>query len=100
VVELLKAYGVPLKGKRAVVVGRSVIVGKPVALLLLDEDATVTVCHSKTENLADIARQADVLVAAVGIPRFITADMVKVGAAVVDVGIHPLADGTLCGDVA
>ena len=87
-----------LDGKRAVVVGRSNIVGKPMALLLLAADATVTVCHSRTENLAEITREADILVAAVGRPNFITADMVKPGAAVIDVGINRV-DGALLGDV-
>lgn len=98
VIHMLKRYGVPLQGKHAVVVGRSNIVGKPVALLLLQENCTVTVCHSRTENLAEITRQADILVAAVGKPRMITRDMVKEGAAVVDVGINRV-DGKLCGDV-
>lgn len=98
IIELLKAYGVPLKGKHAVVVGRSNIVGKPVAMLLLNEDCTVTICHSNTKNLFFHTMQADILVAAVGKPRMITADMVKPGAAVIDVGINRV-DGKLCGDV-
>ena len=98
VVHMLRRYQVPLCGKHAVVVGRSNIVGKPCALLLLKENCTVTVCHSRTENLADITRQADILVAAVGKAKMITADMVKEGAAVVDVGINRV-DGKLCGDV-
>ena len=98
VIHMLKAYNVPLSGKHAVVVGRSNIVGKPVALLLLNENCTVTVCHSRTEDLASYTRQADVLVAAVGRAKMITADMVKEGAAVVDVGINRV-DGKLCGDV-
>ena len=98
VIHMLKSYNVPLAGKHAVVVGRSNIVGKPAALLLLQENCTVTVCHSRTENLAAVTRQADVLVAAVGKPKMITADMVKEGAAVVDVGINRV-DGKLCGDV-
>lgn len=99
IMRLLEEYGVELQGKHAVVVGRSDLVGKPVASLLLNANATVTVCHSKTKNLGEITRQADVLVAAVGKPRFITAEMVKKGAAVVDVGITKLDDGSLSGDV-
>ena len=95
---MLKAAGVPIAGKNAVVIGRSNIVGKPMALLLLQENATVTICHSRTENLAEYTRWADILVAAVGKPRFVTADMVKEGAAVLDVGINRV-DGKLCGDV-
>ena len=81
------------------VVGRSNIVGKPMAMLLLRENCTVTICHSKTRNLKEFTQKADVLVAAIGRPKFITADMVKPGAAVIDVGINRLADGKLCGDV-
>lgn len=95
---MLKAAGVPIAGKNAVLIGRSNIVGKPMALLLLQENATVTICHSRTENLAEYTRRADILVAAVGKPRFVTADMVKEGAAVLDVGINRV-DGKLCGDV-
>ena len=95
---MLKSAGIPLEGKEAVVVGRSNIVGKPMALLLLQENATVTICHSRTRDLAAQTRRADILVAAIGKPRFITADMVKPGAVVVDVGINR-ADGKLCGDV-
>ena len=95
---MLKAAGVPIAGKNAVVIGRSNIVGKPMALLLLQENATVTICHSRTENLAEYTRRTDILVAAVGKPRFVTADMVKEGAAVLDVGINRV-DGKLCGDV-
>lgn len=95
---MLKAAGVPIAGKNAVVIGRSNIVGKPMALLLLQENATVTICHSRTEDLAEHTRRADILVAAVGKPRFVTADMVKEGAAVLDVGINRV-DGKLCGDV-
>ena len=98
VLHMLKQAGVPLAGKDAVVVGRSNIVGKPMALLLLQENCTVTLCHSRTENLAAHTRQADILVAAVGKPGFITADMVKPGAAVIDVGINRTAAG-LRGDV-
>jgi methylenetetrahydrofolate dehydrogenase (NADP+)/methenyltetrahydrofolate cyclohydrolase len=92
VIELLQREGVPLAGRRAVVIGRSEIVGKPMALLLLQRDATVTVCHSRTVDLPAIAREADVLVAAIGRPAFVTADMVKPGAAVVDVGTTPVTD--------
>lgn len=99
VMELLHAYGISVAGKECVVVGRSNIVGKPQALLLLEENGTVTVCHSKTKDLAAVTRRADILVAAVGRPRFITAEMVKEGAVVVDVGINRLPDGKLCGDV-
>ena len=96
---MLRAANVPVAGRRAVVLGRSNIVGKPMALLLLRENATVTVCHSRTENLAEVCRQADFLVAAIGKAKFITGDMVKPGAAVIDVGINRGADGKLCGDV-
>lgn len=95
---MLKKAGVPLAGKEAVVIGRSNIVGKPTAMLLLRENCTVTVCHSKTENLKDHTRRADILVAAVGKPRFVTTDMVKPGAAVIDVGINRTEAG-LAGDV-
>lgn len=98
IIRLLKEYNVPLEGKHAVVVGRSDIVGKPVSKLLLNENCTVTVCHSKTENLAEHTRHADILVSAVGKPYLITADMVKPGAAVIDVGINRV-DGKLVGDV-
>ena len=97
--ELLRRGGVPLDGAEAVVVGRSNIVGKPMALLLMQANCTVTVCHSHTKNLADVVRRADVVVAAIGKPKFITADMIKPGAAVIDVGINRLPDGSLCGDV-
>ena len=99
VMELLRHYGISVCGKHCVIIGRSNIVGKPQAMLMLKENATVTVCHSRTVGLADIARTADILVAAVGRPRFVTADMVKDGAVVVDVGINRMADGKLCGDV-
>ena len=96
--ELLKRAGVPFKGAHAVVVGRSNIVGKPMALLLLNEHCTVTVCHSRTRDLASYTREADILVLAVGRARMITGDMVKPGAAVIDVGINRGEDGTLSGD--
>lgn len=98
-IELLRAAGCEIAGKRAVVLGRSNIVGKPMALLLLRENATVTVCHSKTQDLASITREADILVAAIGRDRFVGADMVKEGAVVIDVGINRGADGKLHGDV-
>jgi len=96
--ELLRRSGVPIAGSRAVVVGRSVIVGRPLALLLVNADATVTVCHSKTRDLPGVCREGDILVAAIGRPGMITADYVKPGAAVIDVGTTPL-DGRLAGDV-
>ncbi len=97
--ELLKHYGVSLEGKRAVVVGRSTIVGRPMAMLLLHANATVTICHSRTRDLAAYTRQADILAVAVGRPRLITVDMVKEGAAIVDFGINVLEDGSIVGDV-
>lgn len=97
IMTLLDQYD--LKGKHAVVVGRSDIVGKPVAHMLLEKDATVTICHSKTENLAEFTRMADILIVAIGKPKFITADMVKDGAIVIDVGINRMENGKLCGDV-
>ena len=99
VMELLKHYQIDLCGKNCVIIGRSNIVGKPQAMLMLKENATVTICHSKTKNLAEITKNADVLVAAIGKAGFVTADMVKEGAVVVDVGINRTADGKLCGDV-
>ena len=97
--KMLEHIGYPLRGKHAVVIGRSNIVGKPMALMLLAQDATVTICHSRTPNLADITRQADVIVAAVGHRGLLTADMVKPGAVVLDVGMNRDDDGRLCGDV-
>ena len=99
VIAMLKSTGVPLAGKNAVVLGRSNIVGKPAALLLMRENCTVTVCHSKTQNLKHICAQADVLVAAIGRAKFVTADMVNPGAVVIDVGINRDENGRLCGDV-
>jgi methylenetetrahydrofolate dehydrogenase (NADP+)/methenyltetrahydrofolate cyclohydrolase len=96
---LLERSGVPIAGCHAVVLGRSSIVGKPAALMLLERNATVTICHSRTTELAAITRQADILVCAIGKPRMVTADMVKPGAAVIDIGINRLPDGKLCGDV-
>jgi len=99
VMKLLENEGIALSGKNAVVIGRSDTVGKPMAMLLLNESATVTICHSKTKNLAEICRNADILVAAIGRPKFVTRDMVKEGAVVVDIGINRGADGKICGDV-
>ena len=97
--ELIHSTGIDVAGKECVVIGRSNIVGKPMAMLLLHENGTVTVCHSKTKNLAEVCSRADILVAAVGRPNFVTADMVKEGAVVIDVGINRLETGKLCGDV-
>ena len=99
VIVLLERSGIAMDGRHAVVVGRSVIVGKPVALMLMAQGATVTICHSRTHGLADHTRRADILVAAVGRTRLITGEMVKPGAAVIDVGINRLPDGKLAGDV-
>jgi len=99
VIQLLKRSGVEIEGKECVVLGRSNIVGKPMAMLLLQENGTVTVCHSRTKDLKEITRRADILVAAVGRPKFVTADYVKEGAVVIDVGIHRNEEGKLCGDV-
>ena len=99
VMKMFEAHNIDLLGKEAVVIGRSNIVGKPMTLLLINAGATVTVCHSKTRDLAAHTRRADILIAAVGKPRFVTADMVKPGAVVIDVGINRLPDGKLCGDV-
>ena len=99
IINLIKSTGIDLKGKHAVVVGRSNEVGKPVAMMLLQQNATVTICHSKTEDLGSFTRMADVLVVAVGKEKIITADMVKEGAVVIDVGINRNAEGKLCGDV-
>ena len=99
VMQILQAEGVCLKGKHAVVLGRSETVGKPMAMLLLNADATVTVCHSKTENLTEICKQADILISAVGIAKFVKNEMVKQDAVVIDVGINRDENGKLCGDV-
>jgi methylenetetrahydrofolate dehydrogenase (NADP+) / methenyltetrahydrofolate cyclohydrolase len=100
---LLRESGIQTRGKHVVVLGRSDIVGKPMALLMMqrgeDADATVTVCHSRTQHLADITRQADIVIAAIGQPKFVTAEMLKPGVVVIDVGIHRREDGSLCGDV-
>lgn len=97
--ELIHSTGVEVTGKDCVVIGRSNIVGKPMAMLLLHENGTVTICHSKTKNLKEVCSRADILIAAVGRPNFVTADMVKPGAVVIDVGINRLDNGKLCGDV-
>ncbi|MDE7192857.1 MAG: bifunctional methylenetetrahydrofolate dehydrogenase/methenyltetrahydrofolate cyclohydrolase FolD [Oscillospiraceae bacterium] len=97
--ELIRSTGVEVSGKECVVIGRSNIVGKPMAMLLLHENGTVTVCHSRTKDLAEVCRRADILIAAVGRANFVTADMVKEGAVVIDVGINRLENGKLCGDV-
>ncbi|MCH5208197.1 MAG: bifunctional methylenetetrahydrofolate dehydrogenase/methenyltetrahydrofolate cyclohydrolase FolD [Oscillospiraceae bacterium] len=97
--ELIHSTGISVSGKECVVIGRSNIVGKPMAMLLLHENGTVTICHSRTKDLAEVCRRADILVAAVGKPNFVTADMVKEGAVVIDVGINRLENGKLCGDV-
>lgn len=99
IIELLDYYGIEVAGKNCVVVGRSNIVGKPVAALLLERDATVSICHSKTKNLSEIASKADILISAVGKPNFITWGFVKKGAIVIDVGINRDKNGKLCGDV-
>lgn len=99
VMELIHLSGIDVSGKECVVVGRSNIVGKPQAMLLLHENGTVTICHSRTKNLKEVCRRADILVAAVGKPKFITADMVKEGAVVIDVGMDRDENGKLCGDV-
>ncbi len=99
IIQLLKRSGIEIAGKECVVVGRSNIVGKPMALLLLRENATVTVAHSKTKDLKDVTRRADILVVAVGRPKMITKEYVKEGAVVIDVGIHRNAGNKLCGDV-
>lgn len=99
VMELIHSTGTEISGKECVVIGRSNIVGKPMAMLLLHENATVTICHSRTKNLAEVCRRADILVSAVGKADFVTADMVKDGAVVIDVGMNRNAENKLCGDV-
>jgi len=99
IIQLLKRSGIEIEGKECVVLGRSNIVGKPMAMLLLRENGTVTVCHSRTKNLKEVTRRADILVVAVGKPRFVDESYVKEGAVVIDVGIHRNADNKLCGDV-
>jgi methylenetetrahydrofolate dehydrogenase (NADP+)/methenyltetrahydrofolate cyclohydrolase len=99
IIELIHSEHIDITGKNCVVIGRSNIVGKPMAMLLLHHNGTVTICHSKTQNLAAICKNADILVAAVGKPKFVTADMVKPGAVVIDVGMNRDINGKLCGDV-
>ena len=99
IMEMLKYYNIEIEGKECVVIGRSNIVGKPMAMLLLQKNGTVTICHSRTKNLKEVTSRADILVAAVGIPYFVTADMVKDGAVVIDVGMDRNKEGKLCGDV-
>ena len=97
--KMLEAYNIDLEGKRAVVIGRSNIVGKPVAQCLLNKNATVTICHSKTKDIAEVVKEADIVIAALGKPKFVTEDMIKDGAVVIDVGINRNEDGKLVGDV-
>lgn len=99
IIQLLKRSGIEIDGRECVIVGRSNIVGKPMAMLMLRENATVTVCHSHTRNLKEVCRRADILIAAVGRPRFFDETYIKEGAVVIDVGIHRMEDGKLCGDV-
>lgn len=99
IMRMLSEYNIEIEGKHAVIIGRSNIVGKPMLQCLLNKNATVTVCHSKTQNLADITKQADILVCAIGKPKFVTEDMVKEGAVVIDVGINRNEAGKVCGDV-
>lgn len=99
VIKMLEEYNIPTEGKRAVIIGRSNIVGKPLIQCLLNKNATVTVCHSKTENISEITKQADILIAALGKPKFVKADMVKDGVVVIDVGINRNEEGKLVGDV-
>ena len=98
-VEILDHYGIDMKGKRAAVIGRSMVVGKPLAMLLLDKNATVTICHSRTSDLPGVCRQAEVVIAAVGRAEMVTGDFISEGAVVIDVGINVNAEGKLCGDV-
>lgn len=99
IIQLLKRSGIEIEGKHCVVVGRSNIVGKPMAILMLRENATVTIAHSRTKNLKEICKEADILIAAIGKPKFFTADYIKEGAVVIDVGIHRQENGKMCGDV-
>ncbi|MBQ6832913.1 MAG: bifunctional 5,10-methylene-tetrahydrofolate dehydrogenase/5,10-methylene-tetrahydrofolate cyclohydrolase [Lachnospiraceae bacterium] len=99
VIEVLKSYQIPIEGKRVVIVGRSMVVGRPVSMLFLKENATVTVCHTKTKNLKEICREAEILVAAAGVAKMLNQDYVADGAVVIDVGINVHEDGQLCGDV-
>ena len=99
VMQILKAYELPLAGKKAVVIGRSQVIGKPVSLMLLSANATVTICHSKSEDVQSICKGADIIIAAAGVPKMINADYVSAGQCVIDVGIHFGDDGKMCGDV-
>lgn len=99
IIKMLETYNVPIEGARAVIIGRSNIVGKPLIQCLLNKNATVTICHSKTKNLEEVTKQADILIAAIGKPEFVTGNMVKEGTAVIDVGINRTEDGKLVGDV-
>lgn len=99
IIKMLEEYNIETEGKHAVILGRSNIVGKPMIQCMLNKNATVTVCHSKTKNIAEITRNADILIAAIGKPKFVTEDMVKNDVVVIDVGINRMEDGTLCGDV-
>ena len=99
VMEMLHSYNIPVEGKECVVIGRSNIVGKPMGMLMLHENGTVTICHSRTKNLKEVCARADILVAAIGIPKFVKADMVKEGTVVIDVGMDRDENGKLCGDV-
>ena len=99
VIEMLKRYDIPVEGKECVILGRSNIVGKPMSMLMLRENATVTICHSRTKNLKEVTKRADILIAAIGKPRFITKEYVKEGAAVIDVGMNRDENNKLCGDV-
>lgn len=99
IIQLLKRTGIEMEGKECVIIGRSNIVGKPMALLMLQENATVTICHSRTKNLKEVAKRADILIVAIGKPLFVNKDYVKEGAVIIDVGIHRDANNKLCGDV-
>ena len=99
VMHIMKHFGIELQGKRVTIIGRSMVVGKPLSMLMLGQNATVTICHSRTKDLADRCREAEVVVAAIGQAKYITADMIAEGAVVADVGINVLEDGSLCGDV-
>ena len=99
IIKMLEEYNIETEGKRAVILGRSNIVGKPMIQCMLNKNATVTVCHSRTKNIEEITREADILIAAIGKPKFVKEDMVKQGAIVIDVGINRLDDGSICGDV-
>lgn len=99
IVQLLKRYDIPIEGKECVIVGRSNIVGKPMAMLMLRENATVTICHSRTKDLSEVTKRADILIVAIGKPKFITSEHVKDGAVVIDVGMHRNENNKLCGDV-